>query len=97
MTASLTTDSVADSIYQNILTSIIQDIISRQTVKRKLLKLQFPDVKPYYADPSGTLDIHGKAKQADSAVYIECNVCGREVSGNRFAAHLVRCLSRGRR
>ncbi|CDO93791.1 unnamed protein product [Kluyveromyces dobzhanskii CBS 2104] len=97
MVSSLTTESLADSIYQNLLSSIIQDIISRQTVKKKLLQLQFPDATPYYSDPSGTLDIHGNAKQADSALYVECNVCGREVSGNRFAAHLVRCLSRGKR
>lgn len=97
MTTTLTTDSVANSIYHNLLTSIIQDIISRQTTKRRLIQVQFPDAKPYYSDPAGKLDIYGNTKQADSSVYMECNVCGREVSGNRFASHLVRCLSRGKR
>ncbi|KAL3235715.1 SAGA histone acetyltransferase complex subunit SGF11 [Nakaseomyces bracarensis] len=92
-----TLETVSNSVYQNLVTTLIHDIVSRETTREKLLRSRYPDYKPYYYDPKNQLDIHGQPKQQDSSQYFMCENCGREVSGNRFAAHLQRCLSRGGR
>lgn len=80
------------------MTTIIQDIVSREVVQRKQINARYPDYKQYHYDPSGKLDIDGLTKQQESSQYFHCKNCGRDVSANRFAAHLQRCLnSRGRR
>lgn len=37
-------------------------------------------------------DIFGNEKVPDSARYFTCTNCSRKISGNRFAAHIDRCL-----
>lgn len=95
--AYLTVDSICENIYHNLLTSLIQDIVSRITSAEQLLRSRYPNLKPYYYDPEGKLDVNGMLKQQDSSTYFRCNNCDREISANRFAAHLERCLGRGRR
>ncbi|CCK67907.1 SAGA histone acetyltransferase complex subunit SGF11 KNAG_0A02180 [Huiozyma naganishii CBS 8797] len=93
-----TVDSVSQDILDNLLSSMIQDIVAKESVKFKQLKARYPDYKPYFYDPKGTLDVHGLPKGQESSQYFMCQNCGREISANRFAAHLQRCLSRaGRR
>lgn len=96
--APLTVQSISESIYNNLLTTLVQDIVSRTTTQEQMLRHRYGDnLVPYQYDPSGKLDIRGMAKQQDSSVYFTCENCKRNVSANRFAAHLERCLTRGRR
>lgn len=37
-------------------------------------------------------DIFGNEKQSDSSRYFTCDNCSRKIAGNRFAAHIDRCL-----
>jgi len=37
-------------------------------------------------------DIFGNEKQSDSSRYFTCDNCTRKIAGNRFAAHIDRCL-----
>ncbi|CCF59552.1 hypothetical protein KAFR_0H01420 [Kazachstania africana CBS 2517] len=90
-----TIDSISQKIYENLLSSMIQDITSMEFHKNRLLNARYPNLKPYYHDSSGKLDINGMAKQQESSQYFFCSNCNREVSSNRFAAHLQRCLNRG--
>ncbi|SCV03236.1 LAME_0H08812g1_1 [Lachancea meyersii CBS 8951] len=93
-----TIESTSQSIYDNLISTIIQDIVARTTTQAQALRFRYgDDPKPYYYDKSGNLDIHGMPKQQDSAIYFHCDNCNRDVSANRFAAHVERCLSRGRR
>lgn len=94
----ITVESVSQSIYENLLTTLIQDIVSRTTTEEQLLRARYnQSLSPYYYEKSGALDIHGNPKQQDSSVYFHCDRCNRDVSANRFAAHVERCLTRGRR
>ncbi|SCU77503.1 LAMI_0A01376g1_1 [Lachancea mirantina] len=94
----LTVDSVSTSIYENLLTTLIQDIVARTAVNAQRIRSCYGDeVKPYYHDDLGKTDILGRPKQQDSSIYFHCENCNRDVSANRFAAHIERCLSRGRR
>lgn len=92
-----TIQSVTDGIYNNLVTSMIHSIVSKETAREKLLRSRYGSYKQYHYDPNSQLDIHGNPKQQDSSQYFYCENCGREVSGNRFAAHLQRCLTRGSR
>ncbi|SCU85095.1 LADA_0D05688g1_1 [Lachancea dasiensis] len=93
-----TIESTSQSIYDNLLSTMIQDIVARSTTQAKTLRARYGDNSTtYYYDKSGALDINGMPKQQDSAIYFHCTHCGRDVSANRFAAHVERCLSRGRR
>lgn len=93
----ITIDSISEQIIGNLLSSIIQDIVSRETVRQKQLHDRYPGLKPYYYDPNGVLDLNGLPKQQESSQYFHCQNCKREISANRFAAHLQRCLNRGPR
>ncbi|EJS41382.1 sgf11p [Saccharomyces arboricola H-6] len=93
----ITIDSISNGILNNLLTTLIQDIVARETTQEQLLKTRYPDLHRYYYDPNGSLDINGLRKQQESSQYIHCENCGRDVSANRLAAHLQRCLSRGAR
>lgn len=93
----ITIESVSKQIIENLLHSMIQDIVSRETVRQRQLHDRYPDIKPYYYDPNGILDINGLPKQQESSQYFLCQNCKREISANRFAAHLQRCLNRGPR
>ncbi|CCE62326.1 hypothetical protein TPHA_0C01700 [Tetrapisispora phaffii CBS 4417] len=90
---SATINSVSKEIYNNIITTVIQDIVSREVVEQKQIKSRHPDYKPYHYDSTGTLDILGVPKIQESSQYFHCNNCDRDVSANRFAAHLQRCLN----
>lgn len=37
-------------------------------------------------------DIYGHDKTIENGRYFNCDNCGREIAGNRFAAHVDRCL-----
>lgn len=37
-------------------------------------------------------DVFGNEKQSDSSRYFTCDNCSRKIAGNRFAAHIDRCL-----
>lgn len=91
-----TIESVSISIFHNLITTLIQDIVAKETTKQQLLRSRYPNLKPYYYDPNHQLDISGKPKVQESSQYLHCDNCDRDVSANRFAAHLQRCLSRGR-
>lgn len=93
----VTIDSISEQIVRNLLHSIIQDIVSRETVRQRQLHDRYPDFKPYYYDPDGILDINRLPKQQEMSRYFLCQNCKREISANRFAAHLQRCLNRGPR
>lgn len=93
----ITVESVSQSIIDNLLHSMIQDIVSRETVRQKQLHDRYPGMKPYHYDPQGVLDLNGLPKLQESSQYFLCQNCGREISANRFAAHLQRCLNRGSR
>ncbi|CCD25121.1 SAGA histone acetyltransferase complex subunit SGF11 NDAI_0E03040 [Naumovozyma dairenensis CBS 421] len=90
-------DSVSNGILHNLLTSIIQDIVARERVKVQVLETRYPNHPSYHIDNTGTLDIHGAPKRQESSQYFNCLNCGREISANRFAAHLQRCSNRGSR
>ncbi|EDO14736.1 hypothetical protein Kpol_333p6 [Vanderwaltozyma polyspora DSM 70294] len=91
-------DSMSISIYENLISTMIQDIVSREVVHQKQMQSRYPQLKQYSIDPNGNIDINGNTKQQDSSQYFHCKNCGRDVSANRFAAHLQRCLnSRQRR
>lgn len=90
-----TIDSVSEGIYHNLITSIVQDIVSQEYARFQLITSRYPDLKPYHRDDTGTYDINGLPKKQESSRYFSCKNCGREVSANRFAAHLQRCLERG--
>ncbi|CEP61959.1 SAGA histone acetyltransferase complex subunit SGF11 LALA0_S04e04522g [Lachancea lanzarotensis] len=93
-----TIEGTSHSIFDNLISCMIQDIVARTTTQAHALRFRYgDDPKPYHYDKSGNLDIHGRPKQLDSAIYFHCDNCNREVSANRFAAHVERCLSRGRR
>lgn len=92
-----TVEAISENIIGNLLHSMIQDIVSREIVKQKQLQTRYPDMKPYYYDPNGILDFNGLPKQQESSQYFLCQNCNREISANRFAAHLQRCLNRGSR
>lgn len=93
----VTVESVSENIIDNLLHSMIQDIVSREAVRQKQLQIRYPDMKPYHYDPKGILDLNGLPKQQESSQYFLCQNCNREISANRFAAHLQRCLNRGSR
>ncbi|SCU95304.1 LANO_0E09956g1_1 [Lachancea nothofagi CBS 11611] len=94
----ITIETTSRSIYENLITSMIQDVVARTTTQAQTLRSRYGDnPEPYYYDKSGNLDIHGMPKQQDSTIYFHCDNCNRDVSANRFAAHIERCLSRGRR
>ncbi|CUS24418.1 LAQU0S16e01266g1_1 [Lachancea quebecensis] len=94
----LTIDTVSQSIFENLLTTMIQDIVARTTTQAQTLRARYGGIpKPYFHDKSGTLDINGMPKQQESSIYFHCDNCSRDVSVNRFAAHVERCLTRGRR
>lgn len=94
----LTIDSASQSIYENLLTTMVQDIVARTTTQAQTLRARYgKSPEPYYYDASGNLDIQGMPKQQESSLYFHCDHCNRDVSVNRFAAHVERCLSRGRR
>ncbi|CAL9732711.1 SAGA-associated factor 11 [Monosporozyma unispora] len=92
-----TVESVSEIIIGNLLHSMIQDIVARETVRQKQLHERYPTMKPYHYDPKGILDFNGLPKQQESSQYFLCPNCNREISANRFAAHLQRCLNRGSR
>ncbi|QLG71790.1 hypothetical protein HG535_0C01390 [Zygotorulaspora mrakii] len=92
-----TIESMSKGIFHNLITTIIQDIVARETTRQQLLRARYPDLKPYFYDPKHELDVFGQPKQQESSHYISCSNCSRKVSANRFAAHLQRCLSRGAR
>lgn len=92
-----TKESVSEGIYHNLITTLIQDIVAKETTKQQLLRSRYPNLKPYCYDPSHQLDINGLPKQQESSQYLQCENCNRDISANRFAAHLQRCLSRGAR
>ena len=87
-----TVESLSVGIYDNLITSLVQDIVARETAKQRLLNARYPDAVPYHRDDTGALDIHGQPKTQESSRYFMCKNCGREISANRFAAHLERCL-----
>ncbi|CAL9738204.1 SAGA-associated factor 11 [Monosporozyma servazzii] len=93
----VTVETISENIIGNLLHSMIQDIVSREIVKQKQLQARYPDMKPYHYDPNGLLDFNGLPKQQESSQYFHCQNCNREISANRFAAHLQRCLNRGSR
>ncbi|AET38266.1 SAGA histone acetyltransferase complex subunit SGF11 Ecym_2546 [Eremothecium cymbalariae DBVPG len=95
--SSLTIVSVSETIYNNLITSMVQDIVSRITSQKQLLDSRYPDMSPLFYDPQGKLDIHGQPKIQESSIYFRCNNCDRDISANRYAAHLERCMSRGNR
>ncbi|QLL34770.1 hypothetical protein HG536_0H01450 [Torulaspora globosa] len=90
-------ESMSNGIFHNLITTLIQDLVARETSKEQLLRARYPDLKPYHYSTDHQLDIHGKPKQQESSHYLHCDNCGRDVSANRFAAHLQRCLGRGSR
>lgn len=92
-----TVESLSSGIYDNLITSIIQNIVAKETAKQRLLNARYPDIKAYVHDDLGNLDINGNPKSQESSKYFTCKNCGREISANRFAAHLERCLGRGGR
>lgn len=92
-----TKESVSIGIYHNLITALIQDVVARETTKQQLLRCRYPSLKTYCYDPSQQLDINGLPKQQESSQYLLCENCNRDISANRFAAHLQRCLSRGSR
>ncbi|CAB4256624.1 similar to Saccharomyces cerevisiae YPL047W SGF11 Integral subunit of SAGA histone acetyltransferase complex [Maudiozyma barnettii] len=92
-----TVENLSSGIYNNLITSIVQDIVARETAKQRLLNSRYPNLVPYVRDDTGQLDISGNPKAQESSKYFTCKNCGREVSANRFAAHLERCLGRGGR
>ncbi|CCE90270.1 SAGA histone acetyltransferase complex subunit SGF11 TDEL_0B01410 [Torulaspora delbrueckii] len=92
-----TVETISHGIYHNLITTLIQDLVARETTKEQLLRARYPDLKPYYRSPDHQLDINGKPKQQESSQYLHCDNCDRDVSANRFAAHLQRCLGRGSR
>ncbi|CCC69225.1 hypothetical protein NCAS_0C02350 [Naumovozyma castellii] len=92
-----TIESASNGILHNLLTTIIQDIVAKERVNSQVLNTRYPNIKPYFYDPNGNLDINGQPKRQESSQYFHCVNCGREISANRFAAHLQRCYSRGSR
>lgn len=42
------------------------------------------------------VDIYGQERSTDIR-YFSCTNCDRQISGNRFAAHVAKCVTRGRR
>lgn len=92
-----TIESVSSDIYYNLITCLIQDIVAQESSKYQLIHSRYPNLKPYIYDKSGTLDINGLPKQQESSQYFLCKNCSREISANRFAAHLQRCLNRNSR
>lgn len=92
-----TVESLSSGIYNNLVTSIIQDIVAKEKTKQQLLNARYQNLSPYRHDDTGKLDINGKPKLQESSRYFNCKNCSREISANRFAAHLERCLSRGNR
>ncbi|AMD22581.1 HHL189Cp [Eremothecium sinecaudum] len=89
--------TMAEDIYYNLVTSIVQDIVSRATSQNQFLNARYPNNPTLNYDPNGKLDIYGRQKQQESSIYFRCNNCDRDISANRFAAHLERCMSRGGR
>nr|4FIP_C Chain C, SAGA-associated factor 11 [Saccharomyces cerevisiae S288C]4FIP_G Chain G, SAGA-associated factor 11 [Saccharomyces cerevisiae S288C] len=66
----ITIDSISNGILNNLLTTLIQDIVARETTQQQLLKTRYPDLRSYYFDPNGSLDINGLQKQQESSQYI---------------------------
>lgn len=95
--AALTVEEVSESVLQSLISNLVQDIVSQETVNNQRLLKQYPNYKPYVYDPLGQRDVHGQVKQQESSQYFTCQNCSREISANRFAAHLERCLNRNRR
>lgn len=52
-----------------------------------------------FTDESIGLDIHGKRYEVNeiSSVLVDCQICGKKVSVNRYAPHLEKCLGVGGR
>ncbi|AAS54236.1 AGL255Wp [Eremothecium gossypii ATCC 10895] len=93
----LTILSVSETIYHNLLTSMVQDIVSRTTSRQQLQDARYPGLAPLHHDQRGALDVYGRPKPQEASVYFRCPNCSRDLSANRFAAHLERCMSRGAR
>lgn len=95
--STLTVDDVSESLLHNLIRNLVQDIVSQETVRNQRLLKQYPNYNPYVYDSSGQKDVNGQVKQQESSQYFSCQNCNREISANRFAAHLERCLNRNRR
>ncbi|GMM57474.1 SAGA histone acetyltransferase complex subunit [Maudiozyma humilis] len=91
-TGNETVESLSAGIYSNLISALVQDLVARETAKQRLLAARYPGAQPYHRDDTGALDIHGQPKTQESSRYFLCKNCGREISANRFAAHLERCL-----
>lgn len=50
---------------------------------------------------SSTKDIYGQDKQklkmSETSKYFQCENCGRNIAGGRFAQHMTKCLERKRK
>lgn len=92
-----TKEEVAQELYDNLVSTLLQDIVARETTAYQIINSRYKKLPEYKYDPNGKTDINGNSKQSEGSIYLSCDNCSREISANRFAAHLQRCLGRGRR
>lgn len=71
-------NTVAVDIFDSMVSRLVQDVVARESVRMQ----SEPQEERTLPTTSGETE------------YVSCDRCGREVSANRFAAHLQKCLRR---
>ncbi|CCH57840.1 hypothetical protein TBLA_0A00400 [Henningerozyma blattae CBS 6284] len=87
-TTTMSTSAIANDLFDNLFSTYLQNIISLELNNQKIIQLRY--------QLANSEEIKLNANPSDN-VYLSCKHCKRDVSSNRFAAHLQRCLSRGAR
>lgn len=84
----------------NIVRQVSLSNISRFRTIKGYVGEKYEDAVTNYRFNS-TKDIYGlekgKLKIAETSRYFECENCGRQIAGGRFALHVNKCLERGKR
>ncbi|KAG4407299.1 hypothetical protein JTP64_002834 [Candida tropicalis] len=78
------------ALAESILEDLINDIIKQTTLNN--LTNPIPEVSKEFLNQDKI-----KLKQIETSKYFQCNNCGRNIAGVRFAQHINKCLDRKRK